>query len=135
MEAVTMTECPVCGGCVLASELNGHMASHAKEDIVAALLRQRSPSGQIQDLSIPIARSHQPSVAASSSTSTSSHVVTAGFNAVQLIKKQTGVPIDATVPSPSTAGPFIMPQMMGMMQVTAPHLYAGSFHHKGRFNR
>ena len=37
----SLSECPVCGGHVTSSSLNEHMASHAKEDIVAALLRQR----------------------------------------------------------------------------------------------
>jgi hypothetical protein len=42
MEATVSSECPVCGGLVVSADLNDHMASHAKEDIVAALLRQRS---------------------------------------------------------------------------------------------
>ena len=128
MDTVTMTECPVCGGCVLASELNGHMASHAKEDIVAALLRQRSSTssssvaGQIHDLSIAVGKTH-PQPSGASSPSTSAHVVSTGFNAtVPLIKKSPDVAIDASVPSPSTAGPFIMPQMMGMMQVSGLYL-------------
>jgi hypothetical protein len=88
------------------------MASHAKEDIVAALLRQRPPT--LPDLS---SLGGPKQLLPTSAASSSSAGVIAGFNAVPLIKKTPDIPFDATLPSPSTAGPFIVPQMMGMMQV------------------
>ena len=90
------------------------MAGHAKEDIVAALLRQRSASlpmtSSVQDVSLGVA-----------SKGPSSSSVIPGFSSVSAAKKvpdRPSVPFDITsMPSPSTAGPFLMPQMMGMMQV------------------
>ena len=133
-----MSECPVCGGRVTSSSLNIHMASHSKEDIVAALLRQQS---------LPSIQPHGPHVMPGSSNSdfSTGRIVcqppqpsssSLSFNPiaqsqqVSLVKKSSA---DGTImttthsqmpafdmnllPSTATTGPFLMPQMMGMMQV------------------
>jgi hypothetical protein len=123
---------------VTSSSLNSHMASHSKEDIVAALLRQQSlPSIQPHSLHVMPGSSNsdfsngrivcQPS---QPSSSTLSFNPIAQSQPVSLVKKSSA---DGTImtsqhsqmptfdmsmlPSTATAGPFLMPQMMGMMQV------------------
>ncbi len=132
-----MNECPVCGGRV--TSLNSHMASHSKEDIVAALLRQQSlPTIQPHGLHVMPGSSNsdfangrivcQPPQPSSSSSLSFNPI--AQSQPVSLVKKSTA---DGTImtsphsqmpafdmsllPSTAAAGPFLMPQMMGMMQV------------------
>ena len=90
------------------------------QDIVAALLRQRSPPESVDfSASANSGRQLQGGLLGMSSGSQSQPISlvkkSSGSGDQSLMTSQT---FDLSMmPSPSTAGPFLMPQMMGMMQV------------------
>lgn len=133
----TSGECPVCNGRVApASALGAHMSSHSKEDILAALIRQRPASGPIPESSgihfmagntfptrfgQPLQTSMAPMMSTQPISLIKRNNTNTNTNMVQGSIGHIPQTFDMNMSqSANSMGSYIMPQMLGMMQVMSP---------------